>query len=163
VTEASKPLPYIPVNTIVLLVHVCIVATNACYLHHVVWPVCICACISTCSTGWISLKFDIKDFSENLTKTPYLVKIRHLTWRPKYVFLLPVTCNSAVHSEGTVAFRLQQWLPQMHHNGILYIHCLACSLFSHHTEFKCDTISSCWHCIVSIKHFLWMLMGLEPG
>ena len=47
------------------------------------------ACISAVPAGRITVKFDIGDFYENPSVTPYVDKIwknvGHFTWRPKYV------------------------------------------------------------------------------
>jgi len=51
-----------------VLRHVCIIAKSAYYLGDVHLCVHVSACISLASTGWISMKFDIEDFYENLSR-----------------------------------------------------------------------------------------------
>jgi hypothetical protein len=117
--------------------HVCIVTKSAHYLLYVHPSLCSAVCLSTCismaPTGWISMKFDIGDFHENLLRNFNLVKNRqkyqaHLCedlhklyycrWQTYFcatlsIFvLLAVTCSSSVIlTECIVAFPLQEWVP----------------------------------------------------
>lgn len=60
------PFPYF--SFMFVLRHVYITAKSACYVHDVHQCVLMFACISSAPTGWISVKFGIEDFYENLSR-----------------------------------------------------------------------------------------------
>jgi hypothetical protein len=96
------------------------------YIRPSVCTVLSSACISAASTGWISVKFDIGNFYENLSRKSKSVK--HLAqilsgtldWKSKYVLLLPAT--KLRHRIIVVQFLfLSSWqriVAQMHREGI---------------------------------------------
>lgn len=135
-------LPFLYLSFLFVLRYVCIIAKIAYYLCDVHLRVHVSSCISLALIGWISMKFDIEDFNENLSRfSKYgwnLAKVMGTSRDYRSTFIccwqhyVAVRCflqKKVYQAVMVMRYKHCIMLHCMCHNVMLYIHCRSCFFF----------------------------------